>query len=582
LKNIHEKYKIKEGDVLYNKTKNKFLIVLTIMAFVFVVGKNTFANNNDVEAEFSSVIENYTEENIIVENGLSLDLEETLDLSEYPNWELSNQNTVYIDESGILHAKNEGTVFLSQEFDGKLHVLEIYVSEPKISLFSNINTLKERSRNYYKVFLDPGHGGKDSGATSNGYKEKDLNLQIAFKVKEKLEAKGIEVGMSRTDDTFIELKDRPVLASKYGADIFVSIHQNSASTQATGIETYHAKEKTQEKPLASAIQTNLIKETNANNRGVKSANFVVIKESTMPSALIECGFISTLEEAVNLADLNYQDKLATGIANGIESYLKEYISLNFEEVSETDEVINFGVINADSLNVRSGRGTSYSTIGSLKKGSEVEIYETKDEWHKIDFNGKYGYISEKYVDLYTYIENPLQPENPILFKDINSSWAKNEIISFVQAGYLNGYEDNTFRPSNSITRAEFITIVNKVFDKTKKTEITFSDVADGEWYYDAVCIAVGEGYINGYSDNTFKPNAPITREEAAKIVAIASGIESEGTVSFKDDSSISEWAKQYVVALATNGVINGYEDNTFKPKNNITREETVAILSRVK
>ena len=143
----------------------------------------------------------------------------------------------------------------------------------------------------------------------------------------------------------------------------------------------------------------------------------------MTSALVEGGFINNPNEATKLADDDYQDKLATGIADGIEKYLKENIELvpNVDQPivpeepqqPEVPEVIQpptapptiieppvevkTGVVTATSLNVRSGYGTSYSKIGSLSKGSKVEIVESKNGWYKIKYNNGYGYVSSEFV-----------------------------------------------------------------------------------------------------------------------------------------------------------------------------------------
>ena len=100
-----------------------------------------------------------------------------------------------------------------------------------------------------------------------------------------------------------------------------------------------------------------------------------------------------------------------------------------------------------------------------------------------------------------------------------------------------------------------------------------------EWYYDDILIAKKAGYIDGYDDNTFRPDNLITREEASKIIATVKGYKGDGILDFDDTSQISNWAKSYVDALCDNNIINGYDDNTFKPKNRITRAETVKMLN---
>ena len=548
----------------------KKMLILNVICTMTLLSSVTIANaSNSTEGELKSIIQNYNQKDVIVEDGISLHIGETKDLSQHPDWNLSNNSVVSIDKNGQLKAIGSGTVFISQKLGNKLHVIEIYVPDSSPRYYSFYKA-EPKSRNYYKVFIDPGHGGDDSGAPGLGSKnEDDLNLEVAMKVKKKLEAKNIDVKMSRESDEFIKLGERANMANQYGADVFVSIHQNSADAEsAHGIETYYHPNKGMYEPLAKDIQDNAINQTGARNRGVKSSNLAVLRESNMPSSLFESGFVSNLQEYNKLINPAYQDKLATGIVDGIERYLKNNIQLDGQDLP----VINTGVVTTDGLNVRSGVGTSYPVIGTLSNGNKVDIVETIDGWHKIKYKGSYGYVSGKYIQI----------DSKTTFNDIDGHWAKNAIIDFATKGYINGYGDGTFKPDNSITRAEFVKILNKAFGYTNVGKENFSDVNPSDWYYNDICIGVNAGYINGYEDNTFKPDKQITREEASKIIATALNLKGDGNLNFKDSSEISNWAKPYVDALSDNNIIKGYEDNTFRPHNNMTRAENVTILSRAK
>lgn len=197
-------------------------------------------------------------------------------------------------------------------------------------------------------------------------------------------------------------------------------------------------------------------------------------------------------------------------------------------------------------------------------------------------NGK-----DTYLQVYATTENkpeekPKPEDDKVVLKDINNHWAKYEIQRFIDKGHINGYGDKTFKPDNNITRAEFIKVVNSVFGLKEKATENFTDVSSGQWYYNDVCIAVKAGYINGYEDKTFRPNQPISREEAAAIVANLKNVKGDGKLQFRDSNQVSSWAKQAVDAVSDNNLMGGYQDNTFKPKNKITRAEAVATLSRVK
>ncbi|WP_338631415.1 SH3 domain-containing protein [Clostridium baratii] len=387
------------------------VIIAVSIGTIFSGGIKAHASTK-LEGEFKSVIDKYNKNEVVIENGISLRMGETLDLSKYPGWDMSNKNTVSISDKGIVTPKNEGTVYLSKKIGDKVHVVEVYVpnSSTSYSIKPFSNTV---DRNYYKVFIDPGHGGYDDGSSGNGLLEDELNLQIGLKLQKKLEARGIEVKMSRTTDEYLSLGERAEMANEYGADIFVSNHINSFDqASANGIETYYHRDKSSHKPLSDDIQNNAIKQTGAVNRGVKNANFAVLRESTMPSSLFEAGFISNKAEASKLGSDAYQDKLATALADGIEKYLKDNIKLNGVEEKpdvkpeEKPEVkpeekpeatIKTGTVSASALNVRSGDSTSSSIIGSLNNGAKVEIVSTSNGWHKIKYKNGYGYVSADYI-----------------------------------------------------------------------------------------------------------------------------------------------------------------------------------------
>ena len=173
----------------------------------------------------------------------------------------------------------------------------------------------------------------------------------------------------------------------------------------------------------------------------------------------------------------------------------------------------------------------------------------------------------------------------IVPNDINLHWAENTIIDFIDKGYINGYSDGTFRPNNSITRAEFVKIVNNMFGYTSVGSVPFNDVISGAWYYNDVAIAVKAGYINGKNATTFAPNDPITRQEVAKILTTImnnSDTNHDKLNTFKDGNNTADWAKSYVEGAIEAGYLNGDTEGNLNPTSNITRAEAVTMLSRVK
>lgn len=551
------------------------LILLTMMVSLPILSKPSVVNADSIEDEFSSVINKYDLKDVVVEPGVYLTKGETLDLSQYPNWELSDNETIEINSNGIARAVNEGTVFLSQRIGEKVYIVEIYV--PSEISKVNIESRGAQPRGYYKVFIDAGHGGTDPGALGYGYRESDLNLQVAKKVESKLKSKGIDVKMSRSSDIFYSLSERAEMANDYGADAFVSIHQNSAEAKsANGIETYYNRKKEEDRPLSNDIQKQVISQTGANNRGVKNAEFTVLVKSKMISALVECGFITNELEVKKLSDSSYQDKLATGIANGIEEYLKSNVIIEESQITATGKVVN-----ADSLNVRKGPSISFDIIGKLSGGDKVKVIGESNGWYKIEYNGTYGYVSGSYIEL-----DSTEPDqdNKINFTDVSQDyWAYSQIQDFVKKGYIEGYGDNTFRPKEPIKRNEFVKIFNKVFGLTNKSGIVFDDTKDN-WAKDEIDIAVTNGVAQGIGANKFEPEEYITREAAVKMLANYMKIEDKNhdkIKKFSDYNEISDWAKDAFEGNLENGYIQGTDEGKLAPKNNITRAEVVTLLGRV-
>lgn len=168
--------------------------------------------------------------------------------------------------------------------------------------------------------------------------------------------------------------------------------------------------------------------------------------------------------------------------------------------------------------------------------------------------------------------------------DIEGHWAELYIKDFVNKGYINGYENNTFNPNGKITRAEFISMINKVFEFNEVVDISFNDINQEQWFYEDVKKAVKAGYINGYGDNTFRPYNEITREEIAVIITNIHNCKDKNydkIRKYKDVSKISDWAKSSIEGAVEKKYIEGYEDNTLRPKSSTTRGEAVVILSRL-
>jgi len=227
---------------------------------------------------------------------------------------------------------------------------------------------KQPERGYWKVVVDPGHGGKDPGATGpRGTREKDTNLAIALKLRSELEAEGVEVVMTRSADVFVTLEGRAEICRRESPDAFISIHANAApSSSAKGIETYyithkiddveragkasltpegiekfmgapavpsgttrqmlytvlHEELRRESRQMATRIQESLCDSLDSSpDRGVKEANFHVLRGSICPAALVETEFLSNPSNEKLLSSPFFQQKVARAIAAGIIQHL---------------------------------------------------------------------------------------------------------------------------------------------------------------------------------------------------------------------------------------------------------------------
>ncbi len=173
------------------------------------------------------------------------------------------------------------------------------------------------------IVLDAGHGGSASGAYYEKTAEKDLTLSMTQKVETILNALGYRTLMTRREDVYMDLYDRAGVANEAGADLFVSIHCNAADHKPDfqGTYVYHYPGSETGKALAQTLQDAICAFTGSVDRGIESANFVVVRETTMPAALVETGFMTCPEELARLRDEAYQTRMAQGIAQGIIRYL---------------------------------------------------------------------------------------------------------------------------------------------------------------------------------------------------------------------------------------------------------------------
>lgn len=318
------------------------MFIFTMVSPVFSTTVKADSASSEVEEMLNALVVEYGEESVVFENGIILDINEEIILSEVSEneniiWSIKDETIASINESGTLTGLQEGTTFLVEQVGEIYHLREIYVSNPEEQMVQAAFA-EGRAAGSYLVYLDPGHGGSDPGARGNGIVEKDLVLKISKDVKSRLENAGVRVVMSRESDVYVSLKERSQGANAINPDIFVSVHINSASaSSAYGIESFYMKD--MDYNLAHNIQNRLMQNIQTINRGVKWENFHVMRETKMPSTLLELGFLSNPAEAGRLKDSGSQSVMAEAITNGSLDYLRNNVtlgSLDGERIYGTD------------------------------------------------------------------------------------------------------------------------------------------------------------------------------------------------------------------------------------------------------
>jgi len=173
------------------------------------------------------------------------------------------------------------------------------------------------------VLIDPGHGGPDPGAVGiGGLREKDIVLPISQQVATILERQGVQALMTRADDSDVSLEARVQMAQRARANLFVSIHANSLSASrpdVSGVETYYFSSQR----FAQTIHNSIVQSLDVRDRGVRRARFYVLRNTSMPSVLLEVGFVTGAEDARKLSSPAFQRQMAEAIARGILLYLQQ-------------------------------------------------------------------------------------------------------------------------------------------------------------------------------------------------------------------------------------------------------------------
>lgn len=276
---------------------------------------------------------------------INIGVDDTYELPKEVRIRLSDKSVVTVpvtwDDTVDIHTAGTYTLLGVLDLSGLKNVTETdKLANIKVVVSEEPLEDKDSNNTTISIMLDPGHGGSDTGARRSGISEKDLNLSVSKKVADSLKNYGYNVLMTRNSDSTLDLYQRALLANEAEVDIFISIHHNAASdTSVSGIETFYYMPKTaylprpenaqthddparleESRKLANSIQKELIDTTDAIDRKVKRASYLVVRETQMPAALLELGFMSNLEELALLKNDDYQNTLVDAIVSGINEY----------------------------------------------------------------------------------------------------------------------------------------------------------------------------------------------------------------------------------------------------------------------
>lgn len=376
-----------------------------------------------------------------------------------------------------------------------------------------------------RIIIDPGHGGSDPGAVGvNGLQEKFVNLDISLKVRELLQNDQIEVVMTREDDRYVSLSDRIRFSNDQDADLLVSIHANWY--------------------------------TNSEVRGA----LMLYYDSLYPQASYPAS-----PEMIAYSPIS---KLFA------EQVLDTYTSVT--------GIHNRGIVPSSVYMVRRG------TVPSI-------LIETAflSNWEDAELLAD----AEQRSLLAEGIAQGIRAYLNIKFPDAIDHWARESILRMADKGWIQGYR-NYFEPERALTRAEFVTLMNRVFQFDQMQPATgtaenagtlsFGDLQENHWAYAYVVKGAKLGVLQGYPDGTVRPDAPITRGEAAhlfhKLMKNSSASQDETQANLAaypfTDVPPDLWSAPAIYAMQSLGLINGSTPTQFKPDDRMKRAEIAMILDR--
>jgi Lysophospholipase L1 and related esterases len=258
-----------------------------------------------------------------------------------------------------------------------------------------------------------------------------------------------------------------------------------------------------------------------------------------------------------------------------------YIMGYFDAFRDLPEFVDF----IDQLNTAISEAAAET--GAVYVDTMAVIAEKSDEYFPGDIHPTvegYQAIAEEF---WKSISSEI-PDMGFVYEspgDIVGHWAEKNIKSYMEKGIIKGYSDGSFQPNHAVTRAEFVTIINRFFRLTAKADIQFIDVPENAWYKTELETAVKEGYVADNKGVSFRADEPVTRQEAAVIIAKKMSFDlsevGDEAAQFQDGGDIPSWSLSSVNALLRNDILKGYPDGSLGCQRNLTRAEVLTLLDNI-
>lgn len=406
-----------------------------------------------------------------------------------------------------------------------------------------------------KIVLDAGHGGYNPGAISpRGLMEKDVNLDITLRLRDRLEELGYEVALTRVSDVDISLQQRVIFATSVKGDLFVSIHANDYPDPSVSgsLVLYYDRDYPQaayppskamadltpeSKRLAELVADSLSKTAGIVNRGLVPSAAYVVRMGSMPSILVETAFLSNYEDEKRLSDPAFRQAVAMGIAEGIFLYRPTYILQegDFRDLPSIHWAYQ-PVMKLKERGVVEGDGSRFYPNRPLTRAEFVVMLDRLNPLPEPDGQDLAACPNAGQADLAA--AGDLRNCLPAPADLDETHWAYAVILKAVGAGLLKGYPDGTLKPDGTLTRGEAAVLIDRFWGEEREDELlgraveafadaknmkitgtaAFVDVPVTLWSAPAIYRLWSLGIIQGTTADTYEPDRPILRSEMAALL----------------------------------------------------------------